>query len=352
MTIVNILIFILILGVIVFIHELGHFIFSKKFGIHVYEFSIGMGPKIHSFRRKNDETEYFVRALPIGGYVKLAGEEIEDDKSIPKSKKLQGKTFPQRFIVMAAGATFNFILSFILIFLMGILYGANSQSPYVGNLKEGYNAVNSELKKDDKILQVGNKKVNTTDDLILILYDNNFIKDGVTFKVEDTKNNIKEVFLVPTKENINDNERYIFGFEIGVKKTRNIVDIIKYPFVEFYNNIRSMVKILNNLFTGKLGLNNLAGPIGIYSTVEASVKSGFESVLSLIILLGINVGFINLLPFPAFDGGRIVFLIIEKLRKKPMSVKIENTVNALGLILLLILMLLVSINDVGKLIGR
>lgn len=352
MTIVNILIFILILGVIVFIHELGHFIFSKKFGIHVYEFSIGMGPKIHSFRRKNDETEYFVRALPIGGYVKLAGEEIEDDKSIPKSKKLQGKTFPQRFIVMAAGATFNFILSFILIFLMGILYGANSQSPYVGNLKEGYNAVNSELKKDDKILQVGNKKVNTTDDLILILYDNNFIKDGVTFKVEDTKNNIKEVFLVPTKENINDNERYIFGFEIGVKKTRNIVDIIKYPFVEFYNNIRSMIKILSNLFTGKLGLNNLAGPIGIYSTVEASVKSGFESVLSLIILLGINVGFINLLPFPAFDGGRIVFLIIEKLRKKPMSVKIENTVNALGLILLLILMLLVSINDVGKLIGR
>ncbi len=352
MTIINILIFILILGVIVFIHELGHFIFSKKFGIHVYEFSIGMGPKIHSFRRKNDETEYFVRALPIGGYVKLAGEEIEDDKSIPKSKKLQGKTFPQRFIVMAAGATFNFILSFILIFLMGILYGANSQSPYVGNLKEGYNAVNSELKKDDKILQVGNKKVNTTDDLILILYDNNFIKDGVTFKVEDTKNNIKEVFLVPTKENINDNERYIFGFEIGVKKTRNIVDIIKYPFVEFYNNIRSMIKILSNLFTGKLGLNNLAGPIGIYSTVEASVKSGFESVLSLIILLGINVGFINLLPFPAFDGGRIVFLIIEKLRKKPMSVKIENTVNALGLILLLILMLLVSINDVGKLIGR
>lgn len=352
MTIINILIFILILGVIVFIHELGHFIFSKRFGIHVYEFSIGMGPKIHSFRRKNDETEYFVRALPIGGYVKLAGEEIEDDKSIPKSKKLQGKTFPQRFIVMAAGATFNFILSFILIFLMGILYGANSQSPYVGNLKEGYNAVNSELKKDDKILQVGNKKVNTTDDLILILYDNNFIKDGVTFKVEDTKNNIKEVFLVPTKENINDNERYIFGFEIGVKKTRNIVDIIKYPFVEFYNNIRSMIKILSNLFTGKLGLNNLAGPIGIYSTVEASVKSGFESVLSLIILLGINVGFINLLPFPAFDGGRIVFLIIEKLRKKPMSVKIENTVNALGLILLLILMLLVSINDVGKLIGR
>jgi regulator of sigma E protease len=112
-----------------------------------------------------------------------------------------------------------------------------------------------------------------------------------------------------------------------------------------------MVKIIGNLFAGKLGINNLAGPVGIFTTVEASVKSGFESVLSLIILLGINIGFINLIPFPAFDGGRILFLLIEKVRKKPLSIKIENTINAIGLILLLILMLVVTINDIGRLGG-
>ena len=110
-----------------------------------------------------------------------------------------------------------------------------------------------------------------------------------------------------------------------------------------------MFKIIGSLFKGKLGINNLAGPVGIFSTVEASVKSGLESVLSLIVLLGINIGFINLFPFPAFDGGRILFLMIEKIRKKTLSAKLENTINAIGLVLLLILMLVVTINDIGRL---
>ncbi len=351
MTILNILIFILILGIIVFIHEFGHFIFSKKFGVHVYEFSIGMGPKIYSFRRKNDETEYFIRLLPIGGYVKLAGEEIEDDKSVPKSKKLQNKTFLQRLIVMSSGAMFNFLLSFVLLFLVGVIYGASNPNPYIGTLIEDYPAIKTELKEGDRIISINNKKTKSKEDLLLILHDNKFIKDGVTFKVEDESKNIKEVFVIPNKETKDQEERYVFGFGIANKKSSNIVDIIKYPFVEFYNNIRTMIKIIGNLFAGKLGINNLAGPVGIFTTVEASVKSGFESVLSLIILLGINIGFINLIPFPAFDGGRILFLLIEKVRKKPLSIKVENTINAIGLILLLILMLVVTINDIGRL-GR
>lgn len=351
MTLINILIFIIILGMIVFIHEFGHFIFAKKFGVYVYEFSIGMGPKIYSFKRKKDETEYFVRLLPIGGYVRLAGEEIEDDENVPKSKKLQSKSFFQRLLIMASGAMFNFLLSFVLLFLIGFIYGAKSSSPYIGKLLDGYNAKESQLKEGDRIISVGNTNIKTKDDLILVLYDNEYIKNGVTFKVEEPSKNIKEVFVVPTKEKINEEDRYVFGFEIVSKKSRNFIDIIKYPFVEFYNNIRTMFKIIGSLFIGKLGVNNLAGPVGIFSTVEASVKSGFESVLSLIVLLGINVGFINLFPFPAFDGGRILFLIIEKLRKKALSVKVENTINAIGLILLLILMLVVTINDIGRL-GR
>ena len=352
MTILNILIFILILGLIVLVHELGHFIFAKKFGIYVYEFSIGMGPKLHSFKRKNDETEYFIRLLPIGGYVRLAGEEVDDDKKVPKSKKLQGKTFFQRFVVMAAGATFNFILSICILFLIGILYGATDKRPYIGDLKEGYNAIKSEIKSGDRIVEIGDKKIKTIDDLVLVLYDGEYIKDGVNIKVIDKDAKEKDIFLIPTKEKIDDEERYIFGFGIVTKKSRNFVDIIKYPFKEFYNGIRGMIKVLGSLFSGKLGINNLAGPVGIYSTVEASVASGLEPVLSLVVLLGINIGFINLIPFPAFDGGRILFLIIEKIRKKELPQNVENTVNAVGLILLLILMLLVTVNDVGRLIGR
>lgn len=347
MTLINILTFIIILGIIVFVHEFGHFIFAKKFGVYVYEFSIGMGPKLYSFKRKKDETEYSIRILPIGGYVRLAGEEIEDDKNVPKSKKLQNKTFIERFIVMVSGAGFNFLLAFVVLFLIGIMYGAKDPSPYIGNLIEGYSAIKTELKPYDKILQVGDIKIKTHEDLILVLNDSNKIKDGVIIKVEDINKNIKEVFVIPTKEE--KENRYIFGFEITSKKSTNFIDIIKYPFIEFYNNIKTMIKIIKNLFVGKLGINNLVGPIGIFTTVEASVKSGFESVLSLVVLLCINVGFINLLPFPAFDGGRILFLLVEKLRKKEIPPKIENIINAVGLIMLLVLMLVITINDIGRL---
>lgn len=349
MTLINILIFILILGLIVFIHEFGHFIFAKKFRVYVYEFSIGMGPKLSGFKRKNDETVYSIRLFPIGGYVKLAGEEIEDDKNVPKSKKLQSKSFLQRLLVMASGAMFNFLLSFIILFLIGLMYGAKSSSPYIGKLLDGYNAKESSLKEGDRIVSIGDKQIKTKEDLILILHDNEYIKNGVIFKVEEPSKNIKEVFVIPTKEKKDEIERYIFGFEITSKKSRDLIDVIKYPFVEFYYNIRTMFKIIGSLFKGKLGINNLAGPVGIFSTVEASVKSGLESVLSLIVLLGINIGFINLFPFPAFDGGRILFLMIEKIRKKTLSAKLENTINAIGLVLLLILMLVVTINDIGRL---
>ena len=352
MWIFNALIFVLIIGLLVFIHELGHFLFAKKFKVHVYAFSLGMGPIIYKFKRKNDETEYFIKLFPIGGSVSLAGEEIEDDKTIPKSKKLQSKTFMQRFIIMAAGATFNFLLSIVVLLLIGILYGAKDASPYVGDLVEGYNAIDSKMEKGDKILEVGKYKTKTVDDLLLVLMDSEYVKDGVTFKLEDKNGNTKNEFIIPTLYKESKEERYMFGFEITQEKSREFLDIIVYPIKEFKNNIISMAKILGRLFSGKLGVDNLAGPVGIYSTVESSVNSGLEPTLTLIAFLGINIGFINLLPIPAFDGGRIFFLVIEKIRKKPIPLKIENSINMLGFVLLMILMILVTINDFGRLLGR
>ena len=126
--------FLLILGLTVFIHELGHFIFAKKSGVYCYEFSLGMGPKLFSFRRKNDETVYSLRLLPIGGYVQMAGEEIEEDKNLPKEKQMQSKTVWQRFTIVVAGAFNNFILGIVLLFLIGLFYGSPETKPYIENV--------------------------------------------------------------------------------------------------------------------------------------------------------------------------------------------------------------------------
>lgn len=352
MWIIDVLTFVLILGLLVFIHELGHFIFAKRAKVHVYTFSIGMGPTLYKFNRKNDETEYCIKLLPIGGFVSLAGEETDDDKEVPDSKKLNNKTFFERFKIMAAGATFNFILAFVLLFLIGVIYGAKEPAPYVGNLETEYNAINSEMETGDKIIAVGDQKIKTTEDLLIVLSDEKYIKEGITFKLIDSKGNEKETFIIPTLYEEDNQSRYVFGFEIVNKKSRSFVSIIKFPFIELGNNIMSMIKILSKIFGGKLGVDNLAGPVGIYSIVSASVDSGFYSVLSLIALLSINLGFINLLPFPAFDGGRIVFLIIEKIRKKAIPMKVENAINMVGFSLLMLLLLFISINDIGRLIGR
>lgn len=352
MWIFDALIFVLILGLIVFVHELGHFLFAKKYKVHVYAFSLGMGPTLYKFNRKNDETDYFIKAFPIGGYVSLAGEEIEDDKKIPKSKKLQSKTFKQRFLVMVAGSSFNFLLSIVVLLLVGILYGATEASPYVGPLREGYNAISTEMKEGDKILEVGKYKINTMNDLMLVLIDGEYIKDGINFKLKEKDGDIKNVFIVPTLEGKKDDARYLFGFEITQIKSKEFKDIILYPIKEFKDNIVSMIKILRGLFSGKIGIENMAGPVGIYSTVEKSVNTGLEPTLSLIAFLCINIGFVNLLPIPAFDGGRIFFLLIEKIRRKPLPLKVENTVNVIGFVLLMMLMLAVTVNDIGRLLGR
>ena len=126
--------FIIILGVIIFIHELGHFIFAKKSGIYVYEFSLGMGPRIFKWNRKNDETDYCLRLFPIGGFVQMAGEEVEDDKSIPKNKKFGSKTFGQKFMTVIAGIMMNFILAIVLLFIVGLANGAPQNKAIIGKI--------------------------------------------------------------------------------------------------------------------------------------------------------------------------------------------------------------------------
>ena len=165
----TLLIFILILGAIIFVHELGHFLFAKMMGVYVYEFSLGMGPRIFCKKGKNKETDYCIRAIPIGGFVQLAGEEVEDDKKVPKDRKLQAKKPWQRFLIMFFGAGFNFIFAILVLFFLAIFCGSASYKPIISDVEKGYPAYEEGMRKGDYVKEINGHKISTMDDMSIYL---------------------------------------------------------------------------------------------------------------------------------------------------------------------------------------
>lgn len=338
--------FILILGIIVLIHEFGHFVFAKRAGIYVYEFSIGMGPRIFKWTRKNDETEYSIRLIPIGGFVQMAGEEVEDDTDIPKDKKFGVKTFGQKFMTVIAGIMNNFILAIVLFFLIALSNGAPQNKAIVGEISKDYPAYNSGLKTGDVILKLNGKDASSYETLALQLQ----VNTGKTITLDVKRNNeIKTISLTPKKVKVDGETSYKYGFAITDEVKTGLLPSIKYAFTKCFNLIWQMILIIAYLVTGHLGIGSLSGPVGIYNIVGSASSGGFWSLASLTALLSINVGFINLLPLPAFDGGRLLFVIIEKIKGKSVDPKLENTIHAIGFFLLMALMLLITYNDIVKL---
>ena len=339
--------FILILGIIVLIHEFGHFFFAKRAGIYVYEFSIGMGPRIFKWTRKNDETEYSIRLIPIGGFVQMAGEEIEDDPDVPKDKKFSVKTFEQKFMTVIAGIMNNFLLALLLLFLFALFNGAPQNKAIIGKISENSAAAESSLREGDKVLTVNGRKADTYDIFALELQ----VNAGKTVEMEvDRDGTVQKVTIKAKKVKENDNEVYRYGFMINDEVEKGFLASISYAFSKFFSLIHQMVLTLFYLVTGSLGLKSFAGPVGIYNVVGEASNSGFWSLVSLTALLSVNVGFINLLPLPAFDGGRLLFIIIEKISGKRVNPKLENTIHSIGFFLLMALMLLITYNDIIKLI--
>lgn len=341
--------FILILGVIVLVHEFGHFIFAKMFKVHVYEFSIGMGPKVWGTKPKKGETSYNIRAIPIGGFVQLAGEEVDDDDNIPKNKKLYNKPIWQRFLIMFFGAGNNFILAFLVLMFIGLLTGSPVMDPVLTKVDTNYPLYEAGIRDNDKVLKINGKSISTIDDVkvYMTIYANG---DEVTFDVE--RNGKDYTYKVTPKKEENDGTvSYKFGAVFEQKTETGFFNAVKYAFTKVGAYIKQMFITLWALFTGLVGVKSLSGPVGIYSVVGQSASSGVMSLLNLLALLSVNVGFINLIPLPAFDGGRILFLLIEKIKGSPVSPKVENTVHSIGFILLMVLLLFITFNDVLRLIG-
>ena len=348
--IINLLLFIVILGVIVFVHEFGHFIFAKIAGVYVFEFAIGMGPKICGFKKR--ETEYNLRAIPIGGFCSMAGEDFDDEelKKVPKKRRLQAKTAWQRFLIMVFGPMNNFILAVILLFFIALVWGGSTMDPIITSVEAGSAAEEVGISSGDRILKINNHKISTSDDMSLYLAISD-PKKYTTMKVEKENDEVVTYKIKPRKIKENGEEVYRYGIGIEQKKTKGFGEALVYTFKKTCSIFKQMYITLAYLFTGGIKLNQLAGPVGIYSIVGEQSKAGIANLLYLMAFLSINVGVINLLPIPAFDGGHILFIVIEKIKGSPVDPELENKIHAVFLVLLMLLMLVITFNDILRLFG-
>lgn len=339
--------FIIILGAIVGIHEFGHFLFAKLSNTYVYEFSIGMGKKLFTHRKKGSETEFNIRLVPIGGFVSICGENAIEDENIPKDRQLCNKSFLQRFSILFAGPAFNFIFAFILLFVSALIYGSISTKPIIGRVMEGYPAYTAGLREGDLIKKIDGKKVNSWDAALLKIQTAN--GKELTFTIEEN-GQTKDIKVSPIIEEAEDGTKsYKYGISTNGTKERGFVKSLNYAISKTESLFGTMIETLKYLFTGRAKVNDLSGPVGIYSLVGQQAKAGLESIIYLTAYLSINVGALNLIPFPAFDGGRILFLIIEKITKKKIPPKVENMVNTIGFLAIIGLMIFVTFNDIIRL---
>ena len=356
-TIWNIIVLLLMLSILIFVHELGHFIFAKLFGVHVYEFAIGMGPMVYSFRRKNDPTLYSIRALPIGGYNQIAGESYDDDENLSKEQKMCYKPKWQRFLILVAGVTMNFITALILLFCIG-LTGATEPDSIISSVQEGTPAYEAGLKSGDRIVKLNGHKIDTWSYLsvvTLLKNDSNVYKyeiqhqDGTydtyeivpkdVIQINDQEGTIIYIDETNTEEKIIEEHNlkkndYVKTKIIGIvginEPEYGFVHSVKYAFKKFKTIVKSLFLILGSLFTGKLSLDSLSGPVGMYSVVKKSAEFGFINLVYLTAYLSINLGVMNILPFPAFDGGHILFILIELITRRRVNEKVENMFHLMG----------------------
>lgn len=336
----------LFFGVIIMIHECGHFACAKLFKVKVNEFSLGMGPAL--FKRKKGDTLYALRLFPIGGYVAMEGEDdaSEDDRAFNK------KPVWQKMIIVVAGALMNLILGFI---LMVLLLTTSTDLIGTNTIKEFYpDAVSSQygLQAGDRFVEIDGHHVWSELDLSFLMSRS---QDGVfDFVVErdGEKVTLNDVHFATEQQNGITLIQYDF---IIIGEQPGFLNIVKNAFTQSASIVRMVWLSVFDLVTGRYGMSELAGPVGTVDiiadvTAQAVSSGSLTNLLTIMAFITINVGVANLLPLPALDGGRFLFLAIEAVRRKPVNPKYEGYVHAAGLALLLLLMVVVTYNDIARIV--
>lgn len=347
-TILSIITFILMLGILVFVHEFGHFITAKKSGVHIYEFAIGMGPLIKTIEGK-DGIKYSIRALPIGGFVQMAGEVYEDDETnkIPKDKFLCNKPWYKRLLILSAGVVNNFILAIILLFFLALTNDVARVVPVIEEVDKDTPAEKAGLKPGDRIIEVEGTKASSWDKVVLLL---SLDEDKKTYDLVIERDGKEKEVTVKLKieKNEDGTKSKILGISMG-PNGKGFKKSLRYAFEKFYATLDQMAYTVGGLFTGKVSINALSGPVGIFEVVDAQRKQGFSEVVYLTAYLSINLGLMNILPIPALDGGHILFVLIELITRKKVNAKFESIATTIFFFLLMALMLYVTIHDIIRL---
>lgn len=333
----QILITLLVLIVLVIIHEFGHFLAAKICGIRVLEFAIGMGPTL--FKIQGKETKFAVRLLPIGGFCAMEGE----DETSEDPRAFCNKPVWQRMIVVVAGALMNFILAFVLTFALVISEPALASTTIAQFDDDAISS--SQLQVGDKIVKIGNKTVNIYTDMsgsfaraygkssldITVLRNGELIQlTDVEFPVEELNQTIKSI--VP-------------DFYVEAEQ-KNVGTVLYHTFFRGISYITLTYETLFDVVSGAAPLTYISGPIGTSGAIASAAKTSFSTLVALVALISINLGVVNLLPFPALDGGRFVFLVIELIIGRKINPKVETIVNLVGFIILMILVVLVAFKDI------
>ena len=359
-SITGILLFVVILSVITITHELGHLLVAKAFGVYCKEFSLGMGPKLYS--KKTKETEYSIRALLIGGFVSMVGEQEDDpaiqELNIPKERTLKGIAKWKQICVMFAGIFMNFVTALIIYSLLMLNIGTYTiaNKPIIESIRQDMPAYSSGLKEGDIVtkveLQNGTSiSPETYSELTTFLLS---FYDGNGPWIMTVERNGESLKYQITPEYYEAEQRYIIGITFSNVATKtvdiNLLNCFKYGFIYMCDMVKMIFISLSSLFRG-IGLKNLSGPVGIYQVVEQSIDYGVAYYMELVAMISVNVAMFNALPIPAFDGGRVLLLLIEVIIRRPLPKKFENAVLAASWVLILSLILFVSYNDIIKLVG-
>lgn len=338
---------IIVFCLIIAIHEFGHFFVAKLTGVTVHEFSIGMGPNL--FSKKAKETTYSLRLIPIGGYVKLEGEdEDSDDVNAFCNKKPW-----QRFFILFAGSLMNFVLGFTL-FILLFSFSKGIVTNSVGNVIKGSAFHDAGVMPGDVIVKIESDKyksrISSYNDINYFIYRSGDSKTKFTFK-----RNGEVITKTITPEAIDGYENKMFGFQPLTEKP-GLFNVIKSSFNESIYVVKVVIYSFVDLFTGSVSLSDMSGPVGIVKEINTAAQTKTDyglwfsllNVMSIAALISINLGVINLLPLPALDGGRILFVLIEMIRRKPIDREKEGYFHFIGFVLLMILMVVITFSDIKK----
>ena len=348
----TIIAFIIVLGVLVFFHELGHFLLARLCGVGVEKFSLGFGPRI--FGKTIGRTDYRVSAIPLGGYVKMVGEEPDaeiDPKDIPYS--FTHKKVFQRILIVAAGPLFNVFLAVLIYFFFFQVYGDIKVDPVIGGVVENAPAMEAGLKKGDRILSVNGKAIDTFEGMALIIAQSN--GRSLTFKIRRDASEL-DLSITPAKE-----VKEIFGedidtYVVGITSSPDHIRYIKLNPVEaFVQSISQTWLITHTTFVGitqmikgEISPKTLGGPIMIAKMAGDQAKRGPLNLIYFIAFISINLAILNILPIPILDGGHLLFYIIEAVTGTPLSIRVREIAQQIGLVILLFLVIFVFYNDIVR----